>query len=150
MKVPWAASKFKATSYYSVHPLILLATHQSQHLPLLKLKPSLQTSPRNRSASLSLPRSPTSQRHFPFDTIRFLQMQCYNAKGMHNLNNESTVFNSNSMKEKPLCNNMCVHFMDKKILIKRLWSSVLVLSSHSRTTANLTVWTVWIMRNTSA
>ena len=27
MKVPWAASKFKATSYYSVHPLILSATH---------------------------------------------------------------------------------------------------------------------------
>ena len=27
MKVPCAASKFKATSYYSVHPLILSAIH---------------------------------------------------------------------------------------------------------------------------
>ena len=27
VKVPWAASKLKATSYYSVHPLILSATH---------------------------------------------------------------------------------------------------------------------------
>ena len=27
MQVSWAAAKFKATSYYSVHPLILSATH---------------------------------------------------------------------------------------------------------------------------
>ena len=27
MQVSWAASKFKATSYYSVHPIILSATH---------------------------------------------------------------------------------------------------------------------------
>ena len=27
MQVSWAASKFKATSYYSVHPVILSATH---------------------------------------------------------------------------------------------------------------------------
>ena len=27
MQVSWAASKFKATSYYSVHPIILWATH---------------------------------------------------------------------------------------------------------------------------
>ena len=30
MQVSWAAPKFKATSYYSVHPLILSATHMVQ------------------------------------------------------------------------------------------------------------------------
>ena len=29
MQVSWAAPKFKATSYYSVHPLILSATHMN-------------------------------------------------------------------------------------------------------------------------
>ena len=36
-----------------------------------------------------------------------------------------------------------------KILIKGLWCSVLMLSSRSRTTTNLTVWTGWILKNTS-
>lgn len=31
VKVPWALSKFKATSYYCVHPLILSATHMEKH-----------------------------------------------------------------------------------------------------------------------
>ena len=30
MQVSWPASKFKATSYYSVHPVILSATHMSK------------------------------------------------------------------------------------------------------------------------
>ena len=34
MKVPWATSKFKATSYYSVHPLILSATHMDIFDPI--------------------------------------------------------------------------------------------------------------------
>ena len=33
MKVPWTDSKFKATSYYPVHPLILSATHKACSFP---------------------------------------------------------------------------------------------------------------------
>ena len=32
MQVSWAASKFKATSYYSVHPVILSATQYVDQL----------------------------------------------------------------------------------------------------------------------